>query len=151
MPPCLHLYLLLLLLLHCLGGAAGSSAAPGGIPIVSSRVVWQDGTSAPVSTAGPTAAAAAAADGGAALGRLLLPALQSLQGAGGPAGGGAVLGVQVSSVSFRNALQPHPDVAFCARTLFVLNFSCWRQNLVEAAASVLQPAAYTCQLRSCRC
>ncbi|WIA42919.1 hypothetical protein OEZ86_008833 [Tetradesmus obliquus] len=89
------------------GGAAGNGSAPGAIPIVSSRVVWQDGTSAPVSAAGPAAAAAAAAvaDGGAALGRLLLPALQSLQGAGGPAGAGPAPGVQAAIDTAASALQ----------------------------------------------
>uniref|UniRef100_A0A383WK35 non-specific serine/threonine protein kinase n=1 Tax=Tetradesmus obliquus TaxID=3088 RepID=A0A383WK35_TETOB len=130
------------------GGAAGNGSAPGAIPIVSSRVVWQDGTSAPVSAAGP-AAAAAAADGGAALGRLLLPALQSLQGAGGPAGAGPAPGVQAAIDTAASALQQLEQLqpGSCSRLLCeaMLQLSVNEQpalvKLRAAAASMFGAAA----------
>ncbi|WIA22461.1 hypothetical protein OEZ85_004759 [Tetradesmus obliquus] len=132
------------------GGAAGNGSAPGAIPIVSSRVVWQDGTSAPVSAAGPAAAAAAAAaDGGAALGRLLLPALQSLQGAGGPAGAGPAPGVQAAIDTAASALQQLEQLqpGSCSRLLCeaMLQLSVNEQpalvKLRAAAASMFGAAA----------
>jgi hypothetical protein len=78
------------------GGLVGAPVGAGGgaIPIMASRLVWQDGSSSSIpAAAGGTAAAAAAAaggaggggEGGAVLARVLLPALQSLQAPGGGA------------------------------------------------------------------
>lgn len=76
--------------------AAGPAGAPvgaagGAIPIMSSRLVWQNGSNAGAA-AGGEAAAGGGGDGGVALARVLLPALQSLQA---PGGGAAAPQVQV--------------------------------------------------------
>jgi hypothetical protein len=63
------------------GGVAGgpAGAGRGAIPIMSSRLVWQDGSG----SSSIPAAAAGGGDGGVVLARVLLPALQSLQAPGG--------------------------------------------------------------------
>lgn len=73
------------------GGLVGAPVGAGGgaIPIMASRLVWQDGSSSSIPAAGAAGAGGGAAagggEGGAVLARVLLPALQSLQAPGGGA------------------------------------------------------------------
>ncbi|KAF8057626.1 svkA [Scenedesmus sp. PABB004] len=134
-------------------GGAGPGSAGGGIPIipiVSSRVVWTDGApgGAPggAGAPGPGGGLSPGGDGGAALARLLLPALQSLQPPGGPAGGGAAPGVQVGRRHARAAVGARRPAAvalrltpaFCALRSVPAPRALCPQAAIDATAGCLQ-------------
>mgnify|MGYP001811043751 CR=1 FL=1 len=80
-------------------GLAGGGAGGGAIPIMASRLVWQDGSSAAAAAgggggAGVMSGGGGGSDGGVVLARVLLPALQTMQA---PTGAGAPQ-LQVSGV-----------------------------------------------------
>jgi hypothetical protein len=81
------------------GGLAGGGAGGGAIPIMASRLVWQDGSATAAAAAaggggGAGVMSGASGDGGVVLARVLLPALQTMQA---PTGAGAPQ-LQVSGV-----------------------------------------------------